>query len=229
MGLVLRGNTGAEMDISDNKIKKIEASFRTLFNNPTDVIWILDLNTFRFKYVSSEIEPILGYTPEETEQMSPQDLCTPTCLAIAMESLEKEAERLERGENRTVRISTTLINKDGEEVQAEVDWRLYKGQGSVNAIGILRDPACSPDLETTQTDLEREFQKLTAERDRLRWRVKVLEGLLPICANCRKIRDENGEWQDLEAYISERSEADFTHTICPTCKDEIYPELRGNK
>lgn len=52
--------------------------------------------------------------------------------------------------------------------------------------------------------------------------VEVLEGLLPICAHCKKIRDENNEWQRLERFISQRSSAEFTHGICPECRDEHF-------
>lgn len=55
--------------------------------------------------------------------------------------------------------------------------------------------------------------------------VKLLSGLLPICANCKKIRDEEGEYQVLEQYITEHSEAFFSHGICPECKVDLYPEL----
>ena len=53
--------------------------------------------------------------------------------------------------------------------------------------------------------------------------VKQLSGLLPICANCKKIRDDGGYWNQLEAYITKHSEADFSHGICPDCADELYP------
>ena len=56
-------------------------------------------------------------------------------------------------------------------------------------------------------------------------RVKVLSGLLPICSSCKKIRDDTGYWNRIEAYIHDHSEADFTHGICPTCARELYPEL----
>ena len=56
-------------------------------------------------------------------------------------------------------------------------------------------------------------------------KVKVLNGLLPICANCKKIRDDTGYWNKIEAYIHDHSEADFTHGICPTCARKLYPEL----
>ena len=52
--------------------------------------------------------------------------------------------------------------------------------------------------------------------------IKLLEGLLPICASCKKIRDNNNEWQQLEAYITRHSEAKFTHGVCPDCAKRIY-------
>lgn len=55
-------------------------------------------------------------------------------------------------------------------------------------------------------------------------RVHTLGGLLPICANCKKIRDDKGYWNRLEAYIQAHSQAEFTHSICPDCVAELYPE-----
>jgi CheY-like chemotaxis protein len=56
--------------------------------------------------------------------------------------------------------------------------------------------------------------------------VKKLSGLLPICANCKKIRDDQGYWHQVENYIKEHSDADFTHALCPSCLSELYPEIR---
>ncbi len=56
--------------------------------------------------------------------------------------------------------------------------------------------------------------------------IKQLSGLLPICATCKKIRDEQGGWNPLEVYISEHSEADFTHGICPDCSKAMLAEAR---
>ena len=55
-------------------------------------------------------------------------------------------------------------------------------------------------------------------------RIKVLEGLLPICSRCKKIRLED-QWEPLEAYITNNSHAEFSHSICPDCVKELYPEL----
>ncbi|MCK6627052.1 MAG: response regulator [Anaerolineae bacterium] len=55
--------------------------------------------------------------------------------------------------------------------------------------------------------------------------VKTLRGLLPICASCKKIRDDEGYWQQVEVYIRDHSEADFTHGLCPDCLLKIYPDF----
>jgi DNA-binding response OmpR family regulator len=55
--------------------------------------------------------------------------------------------------------------------------------------------------------------------------VKRLSGLLPICAHCKKIRNDSGYWQQIEAYISERSTAQFSHSICPECAEKLYPDV----
>lgn len=59
--------------------------------------------------------------------------------------------------------------------------------------------------------------------------VKTLEGLLPICAFCKKIRDDKGCWKEVEAYVSEYSGAKFTHSFCPDCANEHYREYRVKK
>jgi hypothetical protein len=55
--------------------------------------------------------------------------------------------------------------------------------------------------------------------------IRVLKKLLPICAKCKKIRDDRGYWNQIEKYITEHSEAEFSHSICPECVKELYPDL----
>jgi hypothetical protein len=59
---------------------------------------------------------------------------------------------------------------------------------------------------------------------RLFKRIRILEGFLPICANCKKIRTDT-KWEEIEAYISQRSPVAFSHSICPECQEKLYPEL----
>ncbi|MEW6488039.1 MAG: hypothetical protein AB1578_08995, partial [Thermodesulfobacteriota bacterium] len=56
-------------------------------------------------------------------------------------------------------------------------------------------------------------------------RIRTLSGLLPICASCKRIRDDKGYWNQLEAYLQAHSEAEFTHGICPECQEALYPGL----
>ena len=55
--------------------------------------------------------------------------------------------------------------------------------------------------------------------------VRALEGIIPICASCKKIRDDRGYWHMVEAYISAHSEARFSHGICPECAEKLYPDI----
>lgn len=70
-------------------------------------------------------------------------------------------------------------------------------------------------------------QRLEQELTAAQGEVSLLSGLLPICSGCKRIRDEKGGWQPVEAYISRRSEATFTHGICPDCLQKHYPEMAG--
>ena len=53
---------------------------------------------------------------------------------------------------------------------------------------------------------------------------QMLTGLLPICSHCKRIRDDQGYWNQVEAYVSKYSEAEFSHSLCPSCLLEYYPE-----
>jgi hypothetical protein len=54
--------------------------------------------------------------------------------------------------------------------------------------------------------------------------IKKLSGLLPICSSCKKIRDDKGYWNQIESYIRQHSEAEFSHGICPECSKKLYPD-----
>jgi hypothetical protein len=77
-------------------------------------------------------------------------------------------------------------------------------------------------IEKTLLRERNELQKAISE-------IKTLSGLLPICASCKKIRDDSGYWNQIEAYIRDRSEAEFSHSICPKCASRLYPELVINE
>ena len=72
---------------------------------------------------------------------------------------------------------------------------------------------------------ERELAEKNRELEQTLQEVKVLRGFIPICASCKKIRDDKGYWQQIETYIQERSEALFSHSICKDCMKKLYPDL----
>lgn len=72
--------------------------------------------------------------------------------------------------------------------------------------------------------LEKEREELIISLEDARKNIKILSGLLPICANCKKIRENNGTWEQMESYIHTHSEAEFSHGICPDCMHKLYPE-----
>ncbi|MBI5250382.1 MAG: PAS domain S-box protein [Desulfomonile tiedjei] len=72
---------------------------------------------------------------------------------------------------------------------------------------------------------EQVLAKLVDELQEALAKVKTLSGLLPICASCKKIRDDKGYWTQVEVFVRDHSEADFTHSICPECAAKLYPEF----
>jgi len=80
-------------------------------------------------------------------------------------------------------------------------------------------------IKRAEEERERLILKLTEALSH----VKLLSGLLPICASCKKIRNDKGYWEQMEKYITEHSEVGFSHGICPECAEKLYPEYYRKK
>ena len=83
-------------------------------------------------------------------------------------------------------------------------------------------------LIETQEALIESRAMLAAKLQELRLaleQIKTLRGIVPICANCKKIRSDDGYWQQVEVYVRDNTEAEFTHGICPECIEKLYPDL----
>ena len=76
---------------------------------------------------------------------------------------------------------------------------------------------------TERVEAEREMERLIEELQDALAHVKTLKGLLPICASCKKVRDDDGYWSRLEAYLGQHSNVEFSHSICPDCMKAMYP------
>ena len=78
------------------------------------------------------------------------------------------------------------------------------------------------ELVASKTNLEENLKRLEeASRN-----IKILSGLIPICASCKKIRDDEGYWHQIEQYINEHSDAVFSHGLCPACAKKMYPDMK---
>jgi signal transduction histidine kinase len=73
--------------------------------------------------------------------------------------------------------------------------------------------------------LEKERESLINELQEALEKIKTLHGLLPICASCKAIRDDQGYWKKIEEYIEDRAEVSFSHGICPNCAKKLYPDI----
>lgn len=78
---------------------------------------------------------------------------------------------------------------------------------------------------TERKHAEEERERLIGQLQDALAEVKTLSGLLPLCASCKRIRDDKGYWQQIEAYIRDHSEAEFSHSVCPDCAKKLYPEV----
>ncbi len=74
-----------------------------------------------------------------------------------------------------------------------------------------------------------ELRRLNAELKKALENEKILTGLLPICAHCKNIRNDKGYWEAVEGYITEHTEAHFSHSICPSCMVKLYPDIKLKK
>ncbi len=120
------------------------------------------------------------------------------------------------------RFETIRQRKDGTTVEVAVTLSLIRDQGT--AIGIS---TIERDITARKRE-EMERSQLIGELTEALAKIKTLSGLLPICSSCKKIRDDGGYWQKIEFYISEHTQAEFTHGICPDCLTRLYPEYSRN-
>ena len=113
---------------------------------------------------------------------------------------------------------------DQDEQASTREWRFINKNG-IEKIVVWSAISMHPPISGWQTwKVGVDVTELQASQAK----IKTLSGLLPICSSCKKIRDDQGYWNQIESYIRDFSEADFSHSICPDCARELYPDLDLN-
>jgi len=113
-----------------------------------------------------------------------------------------------------------LVKKDGHEFYARLDCMVIRNKGED-----LRQIRAAVSDITDRKLAQEQRDKLISDLQKTLSEVKTLRGFLPICSNCKKIRDDKGYWNQIESYIRDRSDAEFSHGICPECAKKLYPDM----
>lgn len=119
-------------------------------------------------------------------------------------------------EGKTIEIEVCVPLPSGNTYYLTTAKPVTDDQGTVESVICISKNITKRKL--AEIGLKKEHDKLSRAMEE----IKALSGLLPICASCKKIRDDKGYWNQLESFIEERSEASFSHGLCPDCSEQIY-------
>jgi len=164
-------------------------------------------------------EALYGYTAADMVGRSVSVLI-PADRPQDLTEINQNLAHVERGE----RLETVRRRKDGSQVEVSLTISPLKDpQGKIiGASTVALDISKRKQEEAERLRLIQELTETLAH-------VKTLSGLLPICASCKKIRDDEGYWQQVETYIMAHSDADFTHGICPECATRVYAQFQASR
>lgn len=196
--------------------RRTERRYERLFDNLSDAttVWSVDADGRVGCCIEANRAAVtmLGFSREELRGMSPADITS----ADGQPGLADGMRLLQDTGHAT--FETVHRTEDGRTIPVQVSSHLFEQEDGRVLLSLARDV-------TARKQSEREREQLIAElRDALS-KIKVLSGLLPICANCKAIRDDQGRYHRVEAYLASRSDVSFTHGICPDCMRQLYPDL----
>ena len=193
--------------------RESEARYQLLFENSLDGI-LLTLPDGSILDANPSACRIMGRTRTEIIAAGRAGVIDATDPRLAVMIAERARTGKAQGELNCRRL-------DGTFFPIEISSVVFEGfMGERRTVIMLRDVS-------TRKIAEAERERLVSELQEALQRVKVLSGLLPICASCKKIRDADGTWHHLESYISQHSDATFTHGICAECRQKLYPDLHS--
>ena len=208
---------GIVFDITNRKrveeaLYQSEEKYRILFESSKDASYITTREGTLVE-ANPSLQDLFGYSEEEISDWSAKD----TYLNPDDRSRFRKAMR----ENGSVKdFEVNLLKKDGTVMDCLITATVRRSkEGDIAGYqGIIRDVT---ELKRAQEERE----KLIKELQEALANVKTLSGLLPICSYCKKIRDDRGYYHQLESYIHKRSDAEFSHGICPDCAEEHFPDF----
>ncbi|MBD3425636.1 MAG: PAS domain S-box protein [Candidatus Omnitrophica bacterium] len=236
------GMLGIYADITDRKnmeeiLRQSEAMYRTIFENTGSSMVIVDENLL-ITMSNDQFERLSGYSKKKLQGVK-------SLVDFIPEEDKrriKEFHRLKMIDSEATPGSYELsfMDKNGEEKEIYVTVAVIPGM--VKSVISILDIS---DLKENERELRRQKELLDntnralehklKELEQAAGHIKKLEGLVPICARCKKMRVEGGnpkeekDWVSLEKYISERTDASFTHGLCPQCIREMYGSMGKGK
>jgi PAS domain S-box-containing protein len=208
-------------DITERKraeqaLRESEERLRAIMEQSPEAIFLVDVETGRILEANSAFQDLLGYSSEEIVGLPVFDL-----VSADREIMDRRfQDTIQAG--RVTSDERQYRTKDGSLIDVWVSRKAVSYAGKKVMCVILHDLT-----ERKQAEAERE--KLIQELQEALANGKTLRGLIPICANCKKIRDDKGYWQQVEVYVHEHSEAKFTHGLCPECAKLLFPELEKKR
>jgi PAS domain S-box-containing protein len=187
--------------------------FDRLFQSNPALMAVSSIPERRFSDVNQAFLKTLGFSREEVIGKTSMELG----LWVEPESQTVMTQRLEKF-GKVSDIELKVKRKDGMILDGLFSGEIVESQGKASLLTVMIDITGRKQAEEKREQLLEELQTALAE-------VKKLSGFLPICASCKKIRDDKGYWQQIEQYISDHSEALFSHSLCPDCARKLYPNI----
>lgn len=197
----------------ETKLRASEERYRALFDQAFDAIVLASAQGLILDANLAACE-LLGYSHAEMVRLKASDLRLPgsqTRSALPIRSAPDD-----RG---AMPYETVVRHRDGRLVPVELTITPLAAGGERLNLTIARDIS-----ERRQAEEERE--RLILELWDALAKVKTLSGLLPICASCKRIRDDAGYWTQVEVYIRDHTDVEFSHGICPECFTKLYPDFQ---
>ncbi len=190
-----------------------EAKYRTLFDSARDGIFIVGMDG-KLLDINQIAHDRLGYTRDEMLAIDISRLDAPD---YAGHVRERMGQLMRLGQ---LIFESAHVRKDGSIMPVEINSRTIDYDGGKVFFSIVRDI-------TERKSAEQEREKLIDELQKALTEIKTLHGILPICSSCKKVRDDSGAWHQLEAYIRDHTDAEFSHGLCMDCARKLYPDIAG--